>query len=55
MDPQKGSKRKSPEEKLRRLRKTNKQCIAAIGVKFIESGQYPLIREDLSDVNEVCQ
>ena len=37
-DPQKGSKRKSPEEELRRGRKTNKQRIAAIGVKLIESG-----------------
>ena len=37
-DPQKGTKRKFPEEEIRRGRKTNKQRIAAIGVKLIESG-----------------
>ena len=31
-DAQKGSKRKSPEEELRRGRKMNKQCIAVVGV-----------------------
>ena len=54
-DPQKGSKWKSPEEELRRGRKTNKQQIAAIGVKVIESGQYPTIRATFSEVNKACQ
>ena len=54
-DPQKGSKRKSPEEELRRGRKMNKQHIAAVGVKIIESGQYPMIKAAFSEVNKVCQ
>ena len=37
-DPQKGSKRKTPEDELRRGRKTNKQSIAEVGVNLIESG-----------------
>ena len=57
IDPnsQKGSKRKSPEEELRRGRKTNKQRIAAVGVRLIESGQYPTIRATFSEVKKGCQ
>ena len=53
-DSQKGSKRKSPKEELRRGRKTNKQCIAAVGVRLIESGQYPTIRAAFSEVKKGC-
>ena len=35
-EPQKGSKRNTPEEDQKRGRKTNKHRIAAIGVKLIE-------------------
>ena len=38
-DPQKGYKRKSPEEEHHTGRKTNKKRIAKVGVKLIESGQ----------------
>ena len=38
-DLQKGSKRKSPEEKLRRGQKMNKKRIAMVGVKLIDLGQ----------------
>ena len=44
-DPQKGSKRKSPEEELKRGRNTNKKQIAEVGIKLIKSCQYPMIRE----------
>ena len=54
-DAQKGSKRKSPEEELRRGRKTNKQCIAAVGVRLIESGQYPTIQAAFSEAKKVFQ
>ena len=55
VDPTKGSKRKSPEEDLKRGHKTNKQRIAAIGVKLIESGQYPTIRKAFFEVSKVTQ
>ena len=42
-DTQKSSKQKSLDEELRRGRKTNKQRIAVVGVRLIESGQYPTI------------
>ena len=54
-NPQKGNKRKSPEEELRRGRKTNKQCIAAVGIKLIESGQYLKISAVFYEVNKVCE
>jgi len=54
-DPQKGSKRKPPEEELKRGRKSNKQRIAEIGVKLIESGQYPTIKAAFSEVSKVIQ
>ena len=54
-DPQKGSKRKYSKEELRRGRKTNKKRIAVVGVKLIESGQYPTIKEAFSEVNKVFQ
>ena len=52
-DPQKGSKRKSLEEELWRGEKMNKQRIAAVSVKLIESGQYPMIGVAFSEVNRV--
>ena len=52
-DPQKRNKRKSPEEEQRRGRKTNKQRIAEVGVKLIESGQYPTIQVAFSEVSKV--
>ena len=55
LDPQKGSKRKSPEEELRRGRKTNTQRIAEVGVRLIELGQYLIIKEAFSKVNKVYQ
>ena len=55
MEPQKGSKRKSPEEEQKRGRKSNKQRFAEIGVRLIESGQYPTIREALSEVSKFIQ
>ena len=54
-DAPKGSKRKSPEEELRRGRKTNKQRIAAVGVRLIESGQYPTIQAAFSEAKKFCQ
>ena len=54
-DPQKGNKRKSPEEKQHRGRKTNKQLIAEVGVKVIESSQYPMIMMAFSEVSKVYQ
>ena len=54
-DAQKGSKRKSPEEELQQGRKTNKQRIAVVGVRLIESGQYPTIKAAFSEVKKVCQ
>ena len=54
-DPQKGNKRKSPKEEQRRGRKTNKQRIAEVGVKLIESGQYPTITMAFSEVSKVYQ
>ena len=55
MEPHKGSKRKSPEEEQKRGRKLNKQRIAEIGVRSIESGQYPMIQEAFSEVSKVTQ
>ena len=54
-DAPKGSKRKSPEEELRRGRKTNKQRIAAVGDRLIESGQYPTIQAAFSEAKKFCQ
>ena len=54
-DPQKGNKRKSPEEEQHRGRKTNKQCIAEVGVKLIESVHYPMIEAAFSEVSKVYQ
>ena len=54
-DAQKGSKRKCPEEELRRGRKTNKQHIAVVGVRLIEYGQYPTIKVTLSEAKKSCQ
>ena len=54
-DAQKGSKRKSPEEELRQGRKTNKKHIAAVGVRLIESGQYPTFQASFSEAKKVCQ
>ena len=54
LDPQKGSKRKSPEDELRRGRKKNKKSIVEVGVKLIESGQYLMIGVAFSEVNKVC-
>jgi len=53
MDPLKGNKRKPPEEELKRGRKSNKQRIAEIRVKLIESGQYPTIKAAFSEVSKV--
>ena len=55
MEPQKGSKRKSLEEEQKRRRKSNKQRIAEIGVRLIESSQYPMIWEALFEVSKVTQ
>ena len=55
LDPQKGNKRKSPEEEQHRGRKTNKKCIAEVGVKLIELGQYPTIKVAFSEVSKVYQ
>ena len=54
-NPQTGHKRKPPEEEQCRGRKLNKQCIAEIGVKIIESDQYPTIRAAFSKVSKVSQ
>ena len=54
-DAQKGSKRKSPEEELQRGRKMNKQHITTVGVRLIESGQYPRIKASFSEAKKVCQ
>ena len=54
-DAQKGSKRKSPEKEMRRGQKTNKQRITAVGVKLIESGQYPTIQVAFSEAKKLCQ
>ena len=55
LDAQKGSKRKSPEEEMRRGRKTKKQRIAVVGVRLIESGQYPTIQAAFSEAKKFCQ
>ena len=52
---QKGSKRKSPEEDLKRGRKMNKQRTTEVGVKLIKSCQYPTIMVAFSEVNKVSQ
>ena len=54
-NPQIGHKWKPLEEEQRRGRKSNKQRIAEIGVKLIESGQYPMIRATFSEVSKVSQ
>ena len=54
-DSHKGNKRKPPEEELKRGRKSNKQRIAEIGVKLIESGQYTTITATFSEVSKVIQ
>ena len=54
-DLQTGSKRKSSEEELRRGWKTNKQRIAMVGVRLVESGQYPTIKEAFYEVNKRSQ
>ena len=54
-DPQTGNKQKYPEEEQRRGRKTNKQRNAEVGVKLIESGQYPMIKVAFSEVSKVYQ
>ena len=54
-DPLTGHKQKPPEEEQCRGRKSTKQCIAEIGVKLIESGQYPTIRVAFSEVSKVSQ
>ena len=55
METQKGSKRKSSEEDQKRGQKTIKQRIEEIGVKLIESGQYPTIKAAFSEVIKVTQ
>ena len=55
LDPLTGHKQKPPEEEQRRGRMLNKQRIAEIGVKLIESGQYPTIRAAFSEVSKVSQ
>ena len=55
MEPQKRSKRKSLEEEQKRGRKLKKQRIAEIGVRLIESGQYPTIQEAFSELSKVTQ
>ena len=54
-DAQKGSKRKSLEEELKRGRKTNKQRIAEVGVDLIESCQQLMIMATFYEVNKVSQ
>ena len=54
-DQQKGSKRKSLEEELRRGQKANKQRVAAVGVRLIEYSQYPMIKVAFYEFNKVCQ
>ena len=54
-DIQIGHKWKPPEEEQCRGRKSNKQRIAELGVKLIESGQYPTIRVAFSEVSKVSQ
>ena len=54
-DPLTGHKRKPPKEEQRRGMKSNKQRIVEIGVKLIESGQYPMIRAAFSEVSKVSQ
>ena len=54
-NPLTGHKRKPPEEEQSRGRKSNKQRIAKIRVKLIESGQYPTIRAAFSEVSKVSQ
>ena len=55
LDAQKGSKRKSPEEELRRGRKMVKQSIVAVGVRLIESEHYPTIMAAFSEVKKGSQ
>ena len=55
MDPYKGSKRKQLEDDMKQGRKTNKERIAEVGFKLIESNQYPVIVETFSEVNELSQ
>ena len=55
LDSQKGSRRKFSEEELRIGRKMNKQYIAAVGVRIIESSQYPMIRAAFSEVKKGFQ
>ena len=55
VEPQKGSKRKSPKEEQKRGRKSNKQRIAEIGVRLIESGQYSVIQEAFFEVSKFTQ
>ena len=54
-DPQTGYKWKSPEEEQHRGRKSNKQHIVEVGVKLIESSQYPTIKATFSEVSKVIQ
>ena len=54
-DPQTEHKQKPPEEEQCRGRKSNKQHIVEIGVKLIESSQYPMIRVTFSEVSKVSQ
>ena len=54
-DAQKGSKRKSPEEELQHERKMNRRCIAAVGVRLIESSQYPIIKAAFYEAKKVFQ
>ena len=52
-NPQIGYKRKSPKEEQCTGRKSNKQCITEVGVKLIESGQYPTIKAAFSEISKV--
>ena len=54
-DLQTGSKRKSSEEELRRGGETNKQRIAMVGVRLVESSQYPTIKEAFYEVDKWYQ
>ena len=55
VDPHKGNKRKHPEEDLRRSRNMNKQRIIEITINIVESGQYTMLIEAFSEVDQVNQ
>lgn len=49
------NKRKQPESWEKRGRKSNKQRIAEVGNRLIESGQYPTIKAALSSLHKSSQ